>query len=190
MTTEDAYVSTKEAADLLEVSLRTIQLWVENGALQAWKTPGGHRRVLLRSVEKMLDERLIVKSKNSLAFAIKTTLTVVLVEDDPDIIRFYELALSDIHPKINLLTCDNGFTGLIMVGQFSPSIVIVDLNLPDMDGFQMIRSLEAFEPPPKKIIVSTALTAGDIFRRGGLPEGVVILHKPLTLDQVQKILLS
>jgi hypothetical protein len=59
-----------------------------------------------------------------------------------------------------------------------------------MDGFQMIRSLEAFEPPPKKIIVSTALTAGDIFRRGGLPEGVVILHKPLTLDQVQKILLS
>lgn len=187
MTTEDAYVSTKEAADLLEVSLRTIQLWEENGALQAWKTPGGHRRVLLKSVEKMLDERSLVKSKNS--FAVKTNLTIVLVEDDPDIVRFYELALSDIHSKINLLKCDNGFTGLIMVGQFCPSIVIVDLNLPDMDGFQMIRSLEAFEPPPKKIIVNTALTADDIFGRGGLPEGVTILHKPLTLDQVQKTLI-
>lgn len=186
MTTEDAYVSTKEAADLLEVSLRTIQLWVENGALQAWKTPGGHRRVLLRSVEKMLDERSLVKRKNPLIYEVKNNLTIVLVEDDPDIVRFYELALSDMHPKNNLLKCDNGFTGLIMVGQFRPNTVIVDLNLPDMDGFQMIRSLEAFELPPKKIVVSTALSADDISRRGGLPEGVTILHKPLTLDQVQK----
>ncbi|MFM7066754.1 MAG: excisionase family DNA-binding protein, partial [Gammaproteobacteria bacterium] len=35
------YLSTREAADLLGVSLRTVQLWVESGTLRAWKTAGG-----------------------------------------------------------------------------------------------------------------------------------------------------
>lgn len=35
---------------MLGVSLRTIQIWVDNGILQAWKTAGGHRRVSVESV--------------------------------------------------------------------------------------------------------------------------------------------
>lgn len=41
----DHYVTTRVAADMLNVSLRTIQLWVESGALRAWKTAGCHRKV-------------------------------------------------------------------------------------------------------------------------------------------------
>ncbi|WP_434089560.1 MerR family transcriptional regulator [Neopusillimonas aromaticivorans] len=40
-------ISTREAADRLGVSVRTVQLWVESGVLDAWKTPGGHRRIPL-----------------------------------------------------------------------------------------------------------------------------------------------
>ena len=43
--------STREAADRLGVSLRTVQLWSEAGLLRAWKTPGGHRRILTASVD-------------------------------------------------------------------------------------------------------------------------------------------
>lgn len=42
--------STREAAEILGVSLRTIQVWVDRGVLVAWKTAGGHRRVSLESV--------------------------------------------------------------------------------------------------------------------------------------------
>lgn len=45
--------STREAAEMLGVSLRTIQLWVDSGVLEAWKTAGGHRRVSLDSVERV-----------------------------------------------------------------------------------------------------------------------------------------
>ena len=37
--------SPREAARQLGVSVRTAQLWVEEGRLQAWKAPGGHRRI-------------------------------------------------------------------------------------------------------------------------------------------------
>lgn len=47
------YCSTTEAALSLGVSTRTIQLWVDSGVLAAWKTAGGHRRVLIESVEKL-----------------------------------------------------------------------------------------------------------------------------------------
>jgi excisionase family DNA binding protein len=44
--------STREAAQQLGVSVRTAQLWVEEGRLNAWKTPGGHRRILVESVAR------------------------------------------------------------------------------------------------------------------------------------------
>lgn len=46
--------STREASEILGVSLRTVQLWVDSGVLEAWKTAGGHRRVSRASVEALL----------------------------------------------------------------------------------------------------------------------------------------
>lgn len=47
------YCSTAEAAQSLGVSTRTIQLWVDRGILDAWRTAGGHRRVIVESVDKL-----------------------------------------------------------------------------------------------------------------------------------------
>lgn len=55
-------LTTREAAALLNASLRTIQLWVEAGQLKAWKTPGGHRRILRTAVDAMIAERQAVSS--------------------------------------------------------------------------------------------------------------------------------
>jgi excisionase family DNA binding protein len=47
-----SFCTTREAATLLGVSVGTVQLWVENGLLQAWKTAGGHRRVMRDSIAR------------------------------------------------------------------------------------------------------------------------------------------
>jgi excisionase family DNA binding protein len=52
--TPGAFLTTREAAQALGVSLRTAQLWVENGQLEAWKTEGGHRRITPDSVQRLL----------------------------------------------------------------------------------------------------------------------------------------
>lgn len=43
-------LTTAKAADLLGVSVRTAQLWVESGRIPSWKTPGGHRRIPRQAV--------------------------------------------------------------------------------------------------------------------------------------------
>jgi len=49
--------TTRQAAEALGVALRTAQLWTESGRLRAWKTEGGHRRILVESVRELLNAR-------------------------------------------------------------------------------------------------------------------------------------
>lgn len=191
MNAEDAYVSTREAANLLGISLRTAQLWVESGVLLAWKTSGGHRRILRKSVDALLAER-VRQSGGSISSTAssKAGLKVVVVEDDQDLLRLIELTLSDLPQNIDVRSAKDGFAGLVLIGQFLPDLVIADLNMPGMDGFRMINSLVGSEFAPAKIIVSTALSPADIEQRGGLPETIEVLQKPYSLAILEQQVLS
>ena len=85
MQTDQDVCSTREAADRLGVSLRTVQLWSEAGVLRAWKTAGGHRRILVSSVDELLQQRhpLPVGPASS-------HYQVLIVEDEPDFRRLFE----------------------------------------------------------------------------------------------------
>jgi len=59
-------LTTAKAAQLLGVSTRTAQIWVESGQLPSWKTPGGHRRIprqaVLNLIENPIHEELVVRA--------------------------------------------------------------------------------------------------------------------------------
>ncbi|MBT8526077.1 response regulator [Polynucleobacter paneuropaeus] len=190
MSSKDAYVSTREAADLLGISLRTAQLWVESGVLLAWKTSGGHRRILRQSVDALLAERARQSGTSVKKSAANDALKVVVVEDDQDLLRLIELSLSDLPRPTEVRSAKDGFAGLVLVGQFLPDLVIADLNMPSMDGFRMIQSLIGSELAPTKIIASTALSPADIELKGGLPDSVEILQKPYSLKLLEEKVLG
>jgi excisionase family DNA binding protein len=54
---DDPVLTTAAAARLLGVAVSTTQLWLESGALPSWKTPGGHRRVRLSAVTRLLADK-------------------------------------------------------------------------------------------------------------------------------------
>ncbi len=181
--TENSYVSTREAADLLGISLRSAQLWVENGVLTAWKTPGGHRRILMSSVQQVLAER----NKLPKATPSNARLRLVLVEDDEDLRRLLQLTLEGLHAGIEIFCARDGFEGLMLIGKVHPDVLITDLNMPGMDGFRMIRAIGTGESAPRKVIVITALSPQDIADKGGVAPTIEVLHKPLALDQLERI---
>ena len=49
--------TTREVAQALGMAVRSVQLMVDRGELQAWKTPGGHRRIARASVLQWLQSR-------------------------------------------------------------------------------------------------------------------------------------
>jgi excisionase family DNA binding protein len=168
---------------MLGVALRTVQLWVERGSLKAWKTVGGHRRVVRASVERLLEERTaaIASGRPALEFRL------LVVEDDPRLRRLYELDVPAWRPPVKLELARDGFEGLLKAGQFKPDLIISDLQMPGMDGFRMIEALRQDPSVMADIVVVTALDADTIRDRGGLAPDLPVLRKPVPLADIRKM---
>ncbi len=184
---EKSFCTTREASALLGVSVGTVQLWVENGLLQAWKTAGGHRRVMRDSVERLLRKAPapVESTLHTKSEAQPRKLSVLVVDDDLDLLRLYQANLSR-WPMQPLVTCtDNSVSALMALGRGGPDLLIVDLHMPGMDGFSMLRLLKlAPEVRHTKIVVVTGLDAQAIADKGGLPEGMEVLPKPIPFDRL------
>ena len=176
------FVSTQQAAELLSVSIRTVQSWVAKGVLPAWKTPGGHCRILRSEIDSRLHEKQ--QFINSIGSA--KTVNVLVIEDEPVLLELYRYRLEswDISLKLDMAT--NGFEGLILAGKCNPDMIITDLMMPDMDGFQMLKALEQNKVLNNtRIIAVTALTVEEIERQGGLPENIMVMHKPVPFEVLE-----
>jgi len=187
MNDQEDVLSTRQAAKMLDVSLRTVQLWVESGVLKAWKTPGGHRKVALSSVEELLAKRKSAISSNTKEHKRSSQdFSILVVEDDEALCNLFHYYFSNWKIKVNLVFARNGFEGLTSLGKEQPNLVITDLLMPDMDGFEMIRHLkESPEYSNLEIIVITGLSDDDIAKKGGLPESVKLFHKPISFEVIE-----
>lgn len=57
---DDPILTTRATAELLGVAVSTAQQWIESGAIPSWKTPGGHRRVRLSDVKRLMEQNASV----------------------------------------------------------------------------------------------------------------------------------
>lgn len=177
-------MSTFEAAEELGVSIRTVQQWMEKGVLTGRKTPGGHRRLDADEV-RILAARRKRHKKNTRHPICK----ILIIEDDPDICRLYEIMSRGWHTPTVLHFAHDGFQGLIAMGEFKPDFVVVDLNIPLVDGFQLIGTLGAkFDTRAFRYCVVTGLSPEEIEKRGSLPKGCPILAKPIDFSHLEKLI--
>jgi len=176
-------ISTIEASKMLGVSVRTVQLWVEDGRLTAWKTPGGHRRLSRASVESMLSE------KNLAVRQAVPTYEVLVVEDDGIQLELLRRSIEKITPNTRNRFCQDGYEALIRIGESRPNLLITDLMMPGLDGFRLLRTLEREQSAhPMQIIVITSLSRQEIEAQGGLGNGVALMHKPVDVSSLQALM--
>ena len=171
---DDFSCTTHEAAEALGICVRTAQLWVEQGRLRAWKTHGGHRRILRESVNAQLRAREKECGVSLEGF------DILIVEDEPIQKQLLQKKIASLGSEINVRTAYNGVEGLIKIGERQPNVLITDLLMPGLDGFHLLKTL--VDSPllrPLQIIVITSLADEEIAEQGGLPAGVATFHKPV-----------
>jgi excisionase family DNA binding protein len=187
MKDDEDVLTTREAAKLLDVSLRTVQLWVESGVLKAWKTPGGHRKVSKASVQQVIDKRINALNQRKPRIS-QNNFSILLVEDDEALQNLFKFYFSNWKFKVNLIIANNGFDGLISIGKDSPDLIVTDLMMPGMDGFEMIRHLkESDDHQNTEIVVITGLEE-DKINQGGLPSEVKVFKKPISLEIIESVI--
>lgn len=167
--------STAAVARRLGVSIPTVQRWVDQGHLKAWKTVGGHRRIDAASVERF------IRSRDRRADG--PAPTVLVVDDNPDdrdlLAALVELAL----PGAVIGVADGGFEGLLRMGRRMPDILITDVVMPNMNGFQMLRHVATQSSArPRLVVAVSSRTPAQFAELGALPDEVKFVPKPIDPD--------
>ncbi len=145
------YLTPTEVARLLRVSPVTVRHWALKGWLSAETTAGGHRRFLKREVERFARERGI-----SLQPSEDGSFRVLIVDDDRNFARYVAEALTTQGSNVITDTAHDGFDAGTKVLSFEPHVVVLDLIMPGLDGFEVCRRLK--QDPVTRMVRVIALT--------------------------------
>ena len=73
---------------------------------------------------------------------------VVVVDDSPEIIEVVSLCFQLRWSGTNVISASTGNKGVQLIEAENPDVVILDVGLPDMDGFQVLREVRRFSQVP------------------------------------------
>lgn len=89
---------------------------------------------------------------------------VLIIDDDPFIADMYVIKFRDEH--FDIATARNGKDGLKKIKEFDPDIVLIDVVMPDMDGFHVLEELKKQKGKAYKIMMLTNLGQKEDVERG------------------------
>jgi len=115
--------------------------WIDQNQIKAGRTPGGHRRVAVPDLIAFLR-----RQKLAIPPELVSTAPKILVVDDEEIVtRWIADEIKVEHPHYDVQQAHDGFRAGELVGSWKPDVVILDLRMPGMDGYEVCRRLKASE---------------------------------------------
>ena len=120
-----------------------------------------------------------------------SNLTIVVVEDHDDARRYLGLFLDGL--GANVVLPRNGFEGLEATKNSRPNLVVSDIQMPGMNGFELLREIRAFGPDAGGNVPVIAMTAFVTYaaRAHILNAGFqACLPKPFTPDKLSEAILA
>jgi excisionase family DNA binding protein len=175
--------TTQEAARLLGMSVTSVQQLVESGALAAWKTQGGHRRIPLDAVLQMRASHGLPAPVASAP--VSPRISLMVVEDDPLLRALYRARFDSWGLPFDVAFCDNGFQALIEIGNQPPDVLLADILMQGIDGYEVVETVLA-KPSLRQMQVAlvSAIGAEELAARGGVPAGVAFFPKPVPFERL------
>jgi excisionase family DNA binding protein len=179
MTTKTVF-TTGEAAKICKVSQQTIIRCFDNGTLKGFRVPGSRFRRIPRDqlYAFMRDNGIPTDALES------GKRKVLLVDDDRELVEL----LTDVFERdgrFDIRTANNGFDAGMLVKEFRPDLVVLDVMLPDINGkevCQRVRKDETLEAV--KIICISGMVEQDKISELKAAGANDFMHKPFNVDRL------
>jgi len=174
-------LSTFAIAQLLHVDPGSVANWIDQGLLKAHRTPGGHRRVAeMDLVQFLRDHRMPMPAELHAA-----PTRVLIVDDEPAITQLLARALKTTYPDFEIAEAHGGFHAGTVLAELKPDIVILDLRMPGMDGFEVCKLIKSSEATKSAdVIAITAYPSAESEQRILDCGAKICLSKPLDMEQL------
>jgi excisionase family DNA binding protein len=149
---EKAVFTTFEAAKLCHVSPLSIINWVNAGRLPAFRTPGGHRRIRREDLARFMRENGIPLPEELRDGSGRSR--VLVVDDEAAIRDVIAESLSHRPTPYEVMVAADGFEAGRLVATFRPDVVLLDLRMPGLDGFQVCRTIKGDSETASTIVIA------------------------------------
>ena len=171
------FLTPHEVASLLMVSPVTIRQWAQKGILHAQTTAGGHRRFDTYTVARFARDRGIDLPG--------ITTRLLIVDDDQPFNNFLADLFKTEVPSLPIHQAYDGFEAGRAVEQHKPSIVLLDVMMPGINGLDVCRSLKA-DPDTAdiRVIAMTGYHSAEVERDMLTAGAQVLLKKPFPAERV------
>jgi len=149
---ERAVFTTFEAAKLCHVSPLSIINWVNAGRIPAFRTPGGHRRIRREDLARFMRENGIPLPEELRDGSGRSR--VLVVDDEASIRDIFSESLAQRSNPYEVMTAADGFEAGRLVATFRPDVVLLDLRMPGLDGFQVCRTIKGDSETASTVVIA------------------------------------
>lgn len=182
-------LTVNQASEYCRVSPQTIVNWINAGKLKAYKTAGGHRRIQKADLDAFLKEH------NMPAFGLPEETReessmrkrILVVDDDDVIVETITTALEEDEHGYDVISAKDGFEAGIQISHFKPDLLILDIMMPDIDGYEVCRRIKTSEMTKHtKVIVLSGYLDDENYRKMREYGADVCFSKPLPLPKLKE----
>jgi excisionase family DNA binding protein len=179
---DDTAFTTRQVAAFCGVSAVAVWKWIKAGKLAASRLPNGHYRVdrdVLRAF--MLDRGLPLPDELVEAAPRR----ILIVDNERDAVDVMARALRRLGDQVELATAEDGFSAGLQLATFRPHLILLDLMMPAIDGFEICRLVRNTPASAHcKILVVTAYGSHENLDRALDVGADDFLLKPIDIDDL------
>ncbi|MCM8767861.1 MAG: response regulator [Candidatus Omnitrophica bacterium] len=175
------FYTTGQLGKLLGISRITVYKWVKNRKIQGVKLPGGRWVIFKKEVERLIKER------NLKELGIENEIKILIADDNVDMANSLKEFLENRNINFKVITAHNGFEVGKYLYSFMPNILILDIFMPGLSGFDILNIIKKDEELKDTIIiVITGYPEKENIKRAKEHGADYIFIKPFDYNEIEK----
>jgi len=178
-------LSTSEVAKYCHVSADTIRKWDEDGRIQVFKTPGGHRRIRRESLVEFLEKNGIPVHPDLRARGLR----ILIVEADAEAVTVIRRSLERGGGSVEIDRAETCFEAGYKAASGTPDVLFLAVDFPGIDAPAVCRWLKASSSHARTHIIAVAKSEDGSLAALAVEQGAsACLEKPFTPDDLRNAL--
>jgi CheY-like chemotaxis protein len=110
-------------------------------------------------------------------------LRVLVVEDDENTRLMLQATFDQWGLPLDAVMYSSAMEALLDMPNLQPEVLLTDLKMPNVDGFEFLKTLSTHNLfSSLAVVVMTGMSPEEVRDKGGLPDGVQLLQKPIDMD--------
>ncbi|MEJ2715557.1 MAG: response regulator [Deltaproteobacteria bacterium] len=173
-----------QASKYCSVSPKTVSNWIDEGHINAFRTVGGHRRIRKEDLDAFLRRQgMPIPSE----FENGDRKRILVIDDDKLIVETIVSSLEEEPYNYEIISASDGFEAGLQVSHFKPDLLILDIMMPDIDGYEVCSKVKQDAGTcHMKIIVLSAYMDEENYERMKRNGADICFSKPLPLEKLKK----